>query len=104
MATDIACRIHTKHGDWAVSEAPTYFLAHTMFRNRGLNLCEVPIEPDGMDMVALEKVLKEKGGKVKLVYTVCVHHNPTGITMSNAKRTKLLELAKQYDFKIIADE
>jgi len=87
-----------------VTEAPTYYLAHTMFRDRGLELMEVPIESDGMDLVALEKVLKEQGGKVKLVYTVAVHHNPTGATMSNDKRKKLLELAKQYKFLIIADE
>merc|ERR550514_618294 len=57
-----------------------------------------------MDLVALEKLLKEKEGKIKLVYTVAVHHNPTGVTLSNAKREKLVALAKQYDFKIIADE
>lgn len=104
MGTDICARIHTEAGDYAVSEAPTYFLAHTMFRNRGLNLLEVPIEADGMDLKALEVLLKEKAGKIKLVYTVPVHHNPTGVNMSNAKREQLLKLAKQYDFKIIADE
>merc|ERR1719222_693950 len=57
-----------------------------------------------MDLVALEKLLKAEGGKIKLVYTVSVHHNPTGITMSNPKRVKLLALAKKYDFKIISDE
>merc|ERR1719146_563890 len=104
MGTDLCARIHSKAGDYAVSEAPTYYLAHTMFKDRGLNLLEVPIEADGMDMVALEKVLKEQGGKVKIVYTVPVHHNPTGITMSNAKRVRLLELAKKYKFLIAADE
>lgn len=104
MATDLCIRIHSNHGDYAVSEAPTYFLAHTMFRNRGLNLCEVPIESDGIDLVALEKLLKEKEGKIKLLYTVSVHHNPTGITMSNPKREKLIKLAKQFNFKIISDE
>jgi DNA-binding transcriptional MocR family regulator len=105
MGTDIAIRIHSQAGDYAVSEAPTYYLAHEMMRNRGLNLLEVPLQEDGMDMDALEKVLSgEHKGKIKLVYTVCVHHNPTGVTMSNAKRERLLKLAKQYDFKIIADE
>merc|ERR550525_747102 len=55
-------------------------------------------------MVALEKLLVEKGGKIKLVYTVPVHHNPTGITMSNPKRKQLVALAHKYDFKIISDE
>jgi len=105
MGTDICCRIHTEAGDYAVTEAPTYFLAHNMMRNRGLNLLEVPIEADGMDLVALEKLLNgPQKGKIKLVYTVAVHHNPTGITMSNAKREKLVKLAKQYDFKIMSDE
>ncbi|CAK0834262.1 unnamed protein product [Prorocentrum cordatum] len=105
MGTDISIRIHSAAGDYAVSEAPTYYLAHEMMRNRGLNLLEVPLQPDGMDLDALEKVLNgEHKGKIKLVYTVCVHHNPTGITMCNAKRERLVKMAKQYDFKIIADE
>jgi DNA-binding transcriptional MocR family regulator len=102
--TDICARMHCKHGDLAVTEAPTYYLGHNMFRDRGLELMEVPIEADGMDLVALEKTCKEQGGKVKLVYTVPVHHNPTGVTMSNEKRKKLVELAKTYNFKILADE
>merc|ERR1719263_2076147 len=57
-----------------------------------------------MDLVALEKLVKEQAGKVKLVYTVPVHHNPTGVIMSNDKRKKLVELAKAYKFMIIADE
>ena len=45
-------------GDVAVSEAPTYYLAHQMFRERGMELREVPIESDGMDIDALEKLVK----------------------------------------------
>lgn len=104
MATDIATRIHSEYGDWGAFETPTYFLAHTMFRNRGLNLCEVPIESDGIDVVALEKLLKEKEHRIKVLYTMPINHNPTGITMSQAKRKKLIALAREYDFKIIADE
>ena len=40
MATDIAARVHTEAGDIAVTEAPTYYLAHQMFRERGLKLRE----------------------------------------------------------------
>ena len=76
--------MHTEAGDIAVTEAPTYYLAHQMFRERGLVLREVPLEDDGMDVDALEKLCEEMGGKVKLVYTVPIHHNPTGVTMSDA--------------------
>jgi len=104
MGTDVAARIHTEFGDYAVTESPTYYLAHTMFRNRGLKLLDVPIESDGMDIVALEKLLKEKEHRIKMVYTVPINHNPSGVTMSPAKRKKLIALAKEYDFKILADE
>jgi 2-aminoadipate transaminase len=104
MGTDICTRIHTQHGDYGVTESPTYYLAHTMFKNSGLNLLDVPIEKDGIDVVALEKLLKEKEHRIKVVYTVPINHNPTGITMSQAKRKKLIALAREYDFKIVADE
>jgi len=104
MGTDIACRVHANHGDIAVTEAPTYYLAHQMFRERGLELREVGMQSDGMDLDALEALCQKEGGKVKLVYTVPVHHNPTGITMCNEKRARLLALARQYDFKVVADE
>jgi len=104
MGTDIGCRVHAKAGDIAVTEAPTYYLAHQMMQERGLELREVLMQPDGMDLDALEALCDKEGGKVKLVYTVPVHHNPTGITMCNEKRVRLLALAKKYDFKIIADE
>jgi len=105
MGTDLVLRTHCKAGDYAVVEEPTYFLSHTMMRDRGItNLLGVPMQPDGLDLDALEAHCKEQGGKIKVVYTVSVHHNPTGITMSNEKRVRLLALAKQYNFIIISDE
>mmetsp|Transcript_81254 Transcript_81254/g.262659 ORF Transcript_81254/g.262659 Transcript_81254/m.262659 type:complete len:361 (+) Transcript_81254:65-1147(+) len=104
MGTDLACRTLCKVGDLAVVEEPTYFLSFTMIRDRGMDLLGVPMQDDGMDLDALEKHLVEQNGKIKMVYTVPVHHNPTGICMSDAKRTKLVALARQYDFVIVSDE
>jgi DNA-binding transcriptional MocR family regulator len=104
MGTDLSCRVHAQAGDYAISEAPTYYLAHQMFRERGLNLREVPLQKDGMDLDALEKLVVELDGKCKLVYTVPVHHNPTGIIMSQAKRERLVAMARKYKFYVIADE
>jgi len=105
MGTDLVLRVHCKAGDYAVVEEPTYFLSHTMLRDRGMtNLLGVPMESDGLDLAALEKHCIEQGGKIKALYTVSVHHNPAGVTLSNAKRVKLVALAKKYDFIIISDE
>jgi DNA-binding transcriptional MocR family regulator len=104
MGIDLVLRAHFQPGDYVVCEGPTFFNAYSMLQNAGLKLLEVPICEDGMDLDALEKVCADKDGKVKLVYTIPIHHNPTGITMSNAKRQRLVQLAKKYDFKVIADE
>ena len=55
MGTDLCCRVHASAGDYAVCEAPTYYLAHQMFRERGLNLREVDILSDGIDLDALSE-------------------------------------------------
>ena len=104
MAADLIARVHCAAGDIAVTEAPTYYLAHQMFRERGMALKEVPLQPDGMDLDALEALCEAEGGKVKLVYTVPVHHNPTGVTMCQAKRVRLAALARKHKFFVIADE
>ena len=36
MGTDLVLRVHCKAGDYAVVEEPTYFLSHTMLRDRGM--------------------------------------------------------------------
>ena len=104
MGIDLCARAHAAEGDYAISEAPTFYLAHQMFRERGLKLREVALEPDGMDLDALEKTVVELAGKCKLVYTVPVHHNPTGVTMSQPKRERLVAMARKYNFYVVADE
>lgn len=104
MGTDLCFRIYGKPGDICVFEEPTYFLAFTMARNSFLELKGVPIMEDGMDLDALDKVCTESEGKVKFVYTVPIHHNPTGYSMSNEKRVRLMQLAKKHKFLVIADE
>mmetsp|Transcript_10647 Transcript_10647/g.23959 ORF Transcript_10647/g.23959 Transcript_10647/m.23959 type:complete len:364 (+) Transcript_10647:80-1171(+) len=104
MGTDMACRVHCKVGDLAVVEEPTYYLSFSIIRDRGMDLLGVPMQEDGMDLDALEKLLKEYPGKIKMVYTVPVHHNPTGVTMSEVKRKRLCALAREHKFFICADE
>jgi DNA-binding transcriptional MocR family regulator len=104
MGTDMACRVHCKPGDIAIVEEPTYYLAHAMIKDRGMSLLGVPIEEDGMDIDAVERLLEKHSGKIKMVYTVPVHHNPTGYTMSDAKRKRLVALARKHNFVICADE
>ena len=63
----------------------------------------VPLQADGLDVDAVEAFFA-RGGRARLLYTIPTFHNPTGVTLSIEKRLRLLELARQYDFAIVADE
>jgi len=89
-------------GDVVLTEAPTYLGALAAFRPFECRFIGVRTEHDGMDMDALESVLKETP-QAKLVYMVPNFSNPSGITLSEGKRKRLVELANQYDLTVIED-
>jgi GntR family transcriptional regulator/MocR family aminotransferase len=62
----------------------------------------IPVDKFGMDIDALETLLKTK--VIKVVYIIPHHHFPTTVTMSMDRRQKLLKLAKEYSFAIIEDD
>ncbi|MDF5722906.1 MAG: PLP-dependent aminotransferase family protein [Rhizonema sp. PD37] len=89
-------------GDTVFVEAPTYFLALKLFQARNLRIVSVPTDAEGVDVVALEHLLEVE--KPAFLYTIPIHHNPTSVTLSVARRRKLVELAEKHEFFIVADE
>lgn len=98
---DLAVKVLVNDNESIVVEEPSFIGTLNAMRSYQGKLIGVPMESDGMDMTALEKVLCEN--KVKLIYTIPTFQNPTGITMSLEKRKKLLELASKYDVMILED-
>jgi len=100
----------------AYVESPTYFLASKVIADLGFNsdrVVPIPMTSDGLDVDYLENQLKSQQNKEgasdgdrysSFLYTIPVHHNPTGVTLSAAKSQKLVKLSRQFDFLIIADD
>lgn len=101
QAIDLVARTVVEDCDNIVVEAPSFVGTLNSLRSVRANLIGVSMEKDGMNMEELEGVLKNN--KVKLIYTIPNFQNPAGITMSLAKRQRLLELAKEYDCLILED-
>jgi DNA-binding transcriptional MocR family regulator len=101
-ALDLACTCYTQAGDTIFVEEPTYFLAPKIFGDHHLNMISIPTDANGMIVEALEEKLKKY--RPKFLYTIPVHHNPAGVTLSEARRLRLIELARQHHFLILADE
>lgn len=99
---DMLCASLCQRGDTIVVEEPTYFLALDIFRDYGLNIVSVPMDDEGLDVAALEQLLQNQ--KIRLLYTIPVHQNPSGICLSAERRARIVALAEQHDFLILADE
>jgi 2-aminoadipate transaminase len=99
---ELACKILCNEGDTVICENPSFIGALNAFRSYNVNLYGVEIEQDGINLQALEVALKMQKN-VKLIYVIPTFQNPTGITMSEAKRKAVYELAKKYNVMILED-
>jgi len=99
---DLVAKMFINKGDVILTESPTFLGALIAFNPYEPRYVSVGIDGEGMDMDELEQTLKVTPG-VKLLYTVPDFQNPTGATMSLARRKRLLELANRYDFMILED-
>src|SRR4051812_39419427 len=90
-------------GDAVVVESPTYDRTLLNLRNRGADIHMVELETDGIDVDALEGLLRE-GLRPKLAHIIPNFQNPAGYTLCAPKRAKLLSLAAEYDFVLFEDD
>jgi 2-aminoadipate transaminase len=88
-------------GDIVLVEAPTYFVFMGVLQARGARVIGVSTDSGGMRMDALEATLDalEVQGeldRVKLIYTISEHSNPTGLSLAADRRGALVELARHF--------
>lgn len=103
-ALSFVAQLFAKPGDTVVCSDPTYFLAHGIFESQGLLTFGVPLDDQGVRVDVLEDALASGRVKPALVYCIPSFHNPTGVTLAPERAARLVELAVQYDFLIVADE
>ncbi len=106
-AIDLIVRSMINPGDIIIAENPTYMGTLHNFRGVGAEIEYVPMDQQGLKTDVLDELLtrlKGEGKTVKLIYTISAFHNPTGVTLSLARREALLEIAYKHDVMILDDE
>ncbi|MBR4627808.1 MAG: PLP-dependent aminotransferase family protein [Ruminococcus sp.] len=103
QANELSCKVLLNEGDTLLCESPSFIGSLNAFRSYHVNLVGVDMEDDGIDLEKLENALKTEPN-VKLLYLIPNFQNPTGRTMSLAKRKAVYELACRYDFIILEDD
>lgn len=99
---ELACKTLCNEGDVVICENPSFIGALNAFRSSGATPVGVPMEDDGIDVAALEEAIKANP-RARLIYLIPTFHNPSGITMSEAKRRQIYELARRYKLPILED-
>ncbi|GFH43296.1 GntR family transcriptional regulator [Lactococcus hodotermopsidis] len=89
-------------GDSVAICQPSFLYALKLFQTAGSRLFGVPMDAEGMRLDALEnEILKHR---IKLVILNPTFQNPTGSTMSLARRKGLIKLCQAYKVPIIEDD
>jgi DNA-binding transcriptional MocR family regulator len=89
-------------GQKVAVEAPTFSGLLNLLMARRIDFVPIPVDDQGMDTEYLAGVLDQ--GEVRAVITIPTYHNPTGVTMSQARREHLLRLAAKHRVPGIEDD
>lgn len=103
QAIDLVGRLFIDPGTLVAIEDPTYMSAVTAFAPQQPKYLAIPVDDDGLDVDRLEAALKS-GIRPAFLYTIPAFQNPTGVSMSMARRRRLLALAAEYSLPIVEDD
>jgi 2-aminoadipate transaminase len=101
QALDLIGKAFINPGDRVAVEEPTYLGALQAFGTYEAHYVTVPVDDDGLRVDRLEEALR---AAPKFLYVLPNFQNPSGVTLSLARRRRLVELAAHYGTPIVEDD
>ena len=102
QAMDLLCKALINPGDKVVVEDPTFLGNMQCIKLYQAELLPVPSDEAGVRVDLLEEVFRTQ--HPKLFYVIPTFQNPTGRTLSLARRRKIAQLAAQYGVVVAEDD
>lgn len=102
QALDLIGKTMISPGDKVIVEAPTFLATIQCFRLYGAHIIGAPTDADGVDVDQLEKLIEEH--KPRLIYLIPTFSNPSGATLSLARRLRILEIAARTQTLVVEDD
>jgi 2-aminoadipate transaminase len=99
---DLIGKLLLNPGDTVIVESPTYLGALQAWRAYEARFVGIPMDEDGMRLDLLEEALQKQSPK--LLYLLPNFQNPSGITLSELRRQRIVELACRYQVPILEDD
>ncbi|RMF91965.1 MAG: PLP-dependent aminotransferase family protein [Nitrospinota bacterium] len=98
---ELAARLLLNPGDVVLLENPSYLAAIQAFDSCQAGYLAVPLDAEGMEVDRLPSLLSSC--TPKLIYTLPNFQNPTGITLTQERRQRLLHYALERGIPILED-
>ena len=103
---DLVTKTLIDPGDVVIAEGPTYPGAVPVFCAYQADVVQVDMDSEGMRIDLLEETLDRlarDGRSPKFIYTVPSFQNPAGVTMSEPRRRRLVEVAHERELLVLED-
>src|SRR3954469_5150315 len=90
-------------GKRVLVERPTYDRPLKILRELGADVVGLHCDEEGLDPDALESALRA-GGEAAFLYLIPTFQNPSGRTLSQERRVRIVELAREADLLVLEDD
>lgn len=102
QALDFVVMLLLKPGDTVIMEEPVSPDAYRAMELAGAHIMTVPVDEDGMDVDALERLVAEH--EPELIYINSSFHDPTGTILSLERRKKVIEISNRWRIPIVEED
>ncbi len=107
QALDLVARLFLDPGDVVLAEGPTYVGALGVFQAAQAQVVHVPMDDDGLIPEALETAIADQaraGRRVKFLYTIPTYQNPAGVTLTEERRERVLDICERAGLLVVEDD
>jgi len=101
---DLVARTFFQPGDSVFVEQYSYIAALDIFDNYGVHLQPVPLDEEGLQVEAFERLLGAPQLRPRWLYIIPTGQSPTGISLAVERRRRLVEVAQRNNVLIIEDD
>ena len=85
-------------------EAPTYDRPLKILAREGAEVVALEMDEEGLDPDALEAELRRDGDSPSFLYTIPTFQNPSGRTLSEERRARLVEIVREHELAVLEDD
>ncbi|MEV6342064.1 PLP-dependent aminotransferase family protein [Actinoplanes sp. NPDC051851] len=103
QALDLLARLFLDPGDVVLAEGPTYVGALGVFQAAQAQVRHVTMDQDGLIPEALEEAIAANP-RAKFLYTIPTFQNPAGVTLSEQRRERILDICERAGLLVVEDD